>query len=498
LTPTLCHRYDLNRKSIIDASAEYVAILLARARQQWSSPGCDACVVAPEVRSDPNGERWEMRNHSNVGRKWLKRVAAMGSMSLVLAACSSGSSSTGGSPSSSGGAVTIGSFSTYTGPNAALGPEQVAGCYTAALLINKAGGILGHKVVCLPIDDRGDPADGVAAATKALATTTNLAGTLGPGGQATAVAPVFEKAGITMFADSGDSAFNHTTDKYFWRITPPDSAAGYAMALWARHLGYTRGAAVFAETTTAQTSVPTLLRGFAKLGGQMVATERLVPLAPSYQSEAARVLATHPQVIFTEADPQTDATFFKELTQLNGGKIIPIVGTQPTYTPQWQSAVGSAIGKSALATGYVALQPYAPPQGSAYLVFKKALLSDARQIKNPQQYVVDPYTMTDYDGAIIMALAMLKARSIKPSVYNSAVMDITQPGPGKTLVYSFAQGKAALAKGLSIRYIGAGGAVAFNQWHNNSQPFSAVGYTSSGGSRTAGIVKSSDLARIAG
>jgi ABC-type branched-subunit amino acid transport system substrate-binding protein len=440
-----------------------------------------------------------MRNHSTAGEEWVKWMAAMGSMSLIVAACASNSSSTsGGAPSSSHGTVTIGSFSTYTGPNAALGPEQVAGCYTAALLINKAGGVLGHTMTCLPIDDRGDPADGVAAATKALATATNLAGTLGPGGQATAVAPVFEKAGITMFADSGDSAFNHTTDTYFWRITPPDSAAGYAMALWARHLGYTRGAAVFAETTTAQTSVPTLLQGFAKLGGQMVATERLVPLAPSYQSEAARVLAAHPQVIFTEADPQTDATFFKELTQLNGGKVIPIVGTQPTYTPQWQSAIGSAIGKAALAKNYVALQPYAPPLGSAYLVFKQALLSDASQIKNPQQYVVDPYTMTDYDGVIIMALAMLKAHSIKPSVYNKAVLDITQPGPGKVLVYSFAQGKADLAKGMSIRYIGAGGAIVFNQWHNNNQPFSAVGYTSSGGSRTAGIVKGSDLARLTG
>ena len=183
---------------------------------------------------------------------------------------------------------------------------------------------------------------------------------------------------------------------------------------------------------------------------------------------------------------------------VNGGKIIPIVGTQPTYTPQWQSAVGSALGKTALAKNYVALQPYAPPLGNAYLVFKQALLSDAGQIKNPQQYVVDPYTMTDYDGVIIMALAMLKAHSVKPSVYNKAVLDITQPGPGKTLVYSFAQGKADLAKGMSIRYIGAGGAVAFNQWHNNNQPFSAVGYTSSGGSRTAGIVKSSDLAQLTG
>src|SRR6266851_8720037 len=239
--------------------------------------------------------------HSWAGRRRMATVAAAGTVAVVLAGC--GSSGSGkpasGNGAGSGGAVTIGSFSTYTGPNASLGPEQIAGCYTAALLVNQAGGILGHQAVCQAIDDRGDPADGVAAATKALATTSNFAGTLGPGGQATAVAPVFDKSSITMFADSGDSAFNHTTDAYFWRITPPDSAAGYALALWAKHLGYTRGAAIFNEATTAQTSVPTLLRGFKKLGGNMVLTKLLVAGAASYQSVAASVVAAHPQVIFT-------------------------------------------------------------------------------------------------------------------------------------------------------------------------------------------------------
>ncbi len=227
-----------------------------------------------------------------------RRLLVLGLLSCALAACGSSpatkSSSSGGpKPAASHGDLTIGSFSTYTGPNATLGPEQVAGCYTAETLINQAGGVLGHQVRCLPIDDRGDPADGVAAASKVLATTPGLVGTLGPGGQATAVAPVFEKAGITMLADTGDSAFNHTTDKYFWRITPPDSAGGYALALWAKQRGYTRGAAIFAETTTAQTSVPTLQAGFKKLGGNMVVSENLSPTQPSYQAQAARVGIRH-------------------------------------------------------------------------------------------------------------------------------------------------------------------------------------------------------------
>src|SRR5260221_6758028 len=267
---------------------------------------------------------------SRSGSRYVKAVGAVGPLAVAVAACGgqgSGNSANGGGSQS--GSLTIGSFSTYTGPNASLGPEQIAGCYTAASLINKAGGVLGHKATCQAIDDRGDPADGVAAATKALATTSDFAGTLGPGGQATAVAPAFEKAKITMFPDSGDSAFNHTTFTYFWRITPPDSSAGYAMALWARHLGYTRGVAIFNEATTAQTSVPTLLRGFKKLRGNMVMTKLLGAGAASYQSVAASVVAAHPQAITTVTDPQTADTFFNELSLLINVTMIPIVGTQP-------------------------------------------------------------------------------------------------------------------------------------------------------------------------
>ena len=57
--------------------------------------------------------------------------------------------------------------------------------------------------------------------------------------------------------------------------------------------------------------------------------------------------------------------------------------------------------------------------------------------------------------------------------------------------------KAALAKGKSIRYIGAGGTINFNQWHNNTLPFSAVGYTTKGGSRLAGIVTAAEVAKLA-
>ena len=423
------------------------------------------------------------------------RLTACTVAALVLGACGSSSSTSGGIATQPSGDINFGSDSSFTGPNANFGQEQVAGCYTAVSLIDQNGGILGHKVHCSIIDNRNDPADGVAAATKAVATITNLEGTLGPGGVATATEPVYQAAKITMMADTGDSAFNQTHDAYFWRITPPDSAGGYAMAVWALKQSYTSGAAIFSNDTTAQTSVPTLRSGYKKGGGNMVSDLSLVPDQSSYQVEAARVVAAHPQVIFTEADAQTDATFLKAFLQLNGS-MVPIIGTAPTITADWAKAVGSAIGTANLDKYYVGLQPYVAGSGPSWDVFNKALLADSAEIPNPSQWSADAYSMTDYDGINIMALAMLAAGSVVPADYNSHIVDITAPGADKTDVVSFADGKAALAAGKKIHYVGAGGAVNFNQYHNYGGDFSANGYDSSGNQTTAGVVMAADIAKI--
>jgi ABC-type branched-subunit amino acid transport system substrate-binding protein len=423
------------------------------------------------------------------------RLAAGAVAALVVGACGSSGPSTGGISAQPTGDINFGSDSSFTGPNASFGQEQVAGCYTAVSLIDQNGGILGHNAHCSIIDNRNDPADGVAAATKAVATITNLEGTLGPGGVATATEPVYEAAKITMMADTGDSAFNQTHDTYFWRVTPPDSAGGYAMAVWALKQNFTSGAAVFSNDTTAQTSVPTLRSGYKKGGGNMVADLSIVPDQSSYQVEAARLVAAHPQVIFTEADAQTDATFFKAFLQLNGS-MVPIIGTAPTITADWAKAVGNAIGKANLDKYYVGLQPYVAGSGPSWDVFNKALLADSAQIPNPSQWSADAYSMTDYDGINIMALAMLAAKSVVPLDYNSHIVDVTAPGAGKQDVTSFADGKAALAAGKSIHYIGAGGAVNFNQYHNYGGDFSANGYDASGNQTTAGVVMAADIAKI--
>src|SRR5260370_2108552 len=198
-----------------------------------------------------------MRSHAIHANTWTRRAAllAVPSLLLGLAACASPSSTRG---SSGTGPLTFGVFTPFSGPDESFGPEQLAGCIPAAAAINAAGGILDHKkIVCKTADSRGDPADAVPAAEQLIATTSSLVGILGPSSdEASATVPLFNRARIPMFGDTGQAVFNQSSFKYFYRITPPDAPVGYAMAPSARHTGHPPTPAVFGIALRPQPPLP--------------------------------------------------------------------------------------------------------------------------------------------------------------------------------------------------------------------------------------------------
>jgi len=71
-------------------------------------------------------------------------------------------------------------------------------------------------------------------------------------------------------------------------------------------------------------------------------------------------------------DGETAAMFFSELLKRHAP--IPIIGTNVTLEPAWLAAVSQSIGPTILAKSFVAVQPYAAPQGRAWEIFDDALL----------------------------------------------------------------------------------------------------------------------------
>lgn len=421
-------------------------------------------------------------------RVFFPLVASVTVGTIALAGCASPVAG-----NQTGGTLTVEAFNPFTGPDAAFGPEMMAGCEAAVTAINAAGGVQGNKLNCASTDTRGDPADAVTGATRMIAATSGLFGVLGPSSdEADATVPLINAAKVPMFADTGEASFDHTTLPFFWRLTPADDVKGYAMALYAMRKGYTRAAVVFGNDISSQSNLPTLLRAYGQLGGNMVITQKIALGQSSYRSEVEQLIAARPQVIFTEASPQANATYLSELKQL--GTLVPVIGTDATIQSDWLSAVAGAIGKDSLSRIFVAEQPYAPTTGPSWETFNKNLLASAK-VSKPDQWSSDSYTMGNYDAVTIMALAATAAKSVDPSAFNASITAVTtQSTPGAKVVHSYAEGVAALKAGDTIAYVGAAGVIDFNSWHNSSGGFEIAAYQLDGSLKLVDSVSANQIA----
>jgi branched-chain amino acid transport system substrate-binding protein len=372
--------------------------------------------------------------------------------------------------------LTIAESSTFSGANASYGTSNDAADQAAINEVNAAGGVLGDTLVLKNVDDKGDPVDAVPAANELVATTSNLVGIVGPGSEAaSALVPIFNRAKIPMFAGTGQKQYNKNTLPYFWRLQPPDEAAGAATAYYAYKLkGYKTAAFVYGDDAGSQSDKPSGVTTYLKLGGKIVANLNLQTGASSYQTEALQVAQAKPQVIITEADEATSATFFRDL--LNAGGLKPLVANSGDQTPTWVSTVGKAIGASTLQK-YFTVIGVGGGTSRSDLAAAAIYNSYVKKVSNFQPFMLNqPVIMTDWDAVNITALAMLECHSTTPTKFNGCIAKIgSTPVRGAVVVHDYAQGKAALAAGKHIAYVGGNGPVVFNRYHNSSGNFVAYG-----------------------
>jgi ABC-type branched-subunit amino acid transport system substrate-binding protein len=417
----------------------------------------------------------------------------------ALAGCAKNSSSgagTGGA-TSPGGSLTVADLAPFSGPDAALGPTYLVSCDGATQAINNAGGVLGHKLTCKAVDTRGDPADAVPATRQMFATTSNLALVIGvTSDEAASVVPVINADKMVVFAMTGQSEFDAIHYQYFYRLVPPDLEESYAMLAIAQQLGYKRIALAFGNDIGSQTFIGPAIGGIAKGGLSLVANETLDLSATTFRTEAAKIVAAHPDVILTEALGPTDATFLSEVKQLNHGTMIPVIGTSATISPDWYKSVSAALGASTLASQFHADNLVTETSGPAYTPFYNAIMSQQGKVGSSGDfptYLTAPGAVHLYDGINLAALAMTEAKSTSPAVYSPYITKIGDGTPGATVVYSYAQGIAALKQGKQIRYEGPGGPTSFDSYHDSTGIFQIDTYSPTGAVQVAGNISAAQL-----
>jgi branched-chain amino acid transport system substrate-binding protein len=441
------------------------------------------------------------RSHST-RRRAAAGLAAAALATAGLAACSSSSSSSSGATSASGShsALVVADLAPFSGPDAALGPTYLVSCDGATQAIDNAGGVLGHKLSCKGVDTRGDPADAVPATRQMFATTPNLALVIGvTSDEAASVVPVINADKMVAFGMTGQSEFDSTHFPYFYRLVPPDLAESYAMVVIAQQLGYKKIALAFGNDIGSQTFIKPAITSIGKAGQTLVANETLDLSANTFRTEAEKIVAAHPDVIFTEALGPAEATFLSEVKQLNGGKIIPVIGTSATISPDWYKSVAAAIGASTLASSFHADNLVTETSGPAYVPFQQAIMSEKGKVGstgNFDTYLTAPGAVHLYDGINLAALAMVEAKSTVPSVYAPFIAKIGDGSSGAQVVYSFAQGTAALKAGKAIRSEGPGGPTSCDSFNDSTGIFQTDTYNGSGAVQVTGNITAAQLRAV--
>ena len=421
---------------------------------------------------------------------------------LGLAACASSSGTSGGT-GGTGSALTIADVAPFSGPDAALGPTYLATCYGATTAINDAGGVLGHKLTCKSVDTRGDPADAVPAVNQMFATTSSLALVIGcTSDEAASVVPIINSHKMAMFCMTGQSEFDHVHFPYFYRLVPPDLEESYAMVAIAQQEHYSRIALAFGNDIGSQTFIQPAIAALKKAGITLTTNQTLDLSATTFRTEAEAIIQSHPDAIMTEALGSADPTLFAEIKQLNGGKVIPIIGTSAAISPPFFKAAAAAVGGSTFAADFRADNLVTETTGPAYQAFSKALLAEQGKVPgatgNFTTYLSAPGGVHLYDGINLAALAMVMSKSTSPSVYGPDIIKIGDGVPGATVVYSFAQGAAALKAGKAIRYEGPGGPTSFDGYHDSTGIFQVDTYSPSGAVNVVGNLTAAALRALSG
>ena len=282
----------------------------------------------------------------------FRRLRVLGSAAAgaVLAAglaagCSSGG---GGSSAASGTPLTVCEIAATSGPFAQLGDNDELGATAWAAMVNKAGGVLGHKITLVQENDASDPATAAALVRKCV-TQVHANFIFGPEETATASAAVpiaNELKEVTLgwqsgWAGQGISAANLTSYAFpgIGNVFFADDLATVSQLIVPRH--YTR-VAVIEDNAPGGLGNTQYMQSLASQNGYSVVASQITnPGATDDTPQALNLLKANPQIIVLGLIPGPDTiTFIKAVRAQN--PTIPISECSGCATSTFVNAVGGA------------------------------------------------------------------------------------------------------------------------------------------------------------
>lgn len=379
-------------------------------------------------------------------------------LALTLTSCAQdgdrGSQSSG---DQSSGDIVFGQLIGVTGDYAPFTPPAIAAAKIAVDEINAGGGVLDRNVVLVTEDNRST-VDGAVAGFSKLTTVNKAAvmGSLESDGQVALFDQIQQRQLPNICSSCGTTFLDERGGKYSFRATASDSDAGIIIAQVARDAGVQKLAMIVQNTEGASGPAEVATAAFERAGGT-VNSVTIEPGASSYNSEVAKALDAQPDALYLAAGVESGIPILREIDRR--GYDIPIYVSPDLITDE----VAALSNAGQLTAALNAFDIDSPAYQSYTERFRAATGGD------PEPGM---YDANNYDQYILFALAMEAAQSAGGADVAAKIIDVAS-APGKK-VYSFAEGKEALAAGEDIDFDGASSTLDMNEFGNLESPILTV------------------------
>jgi branched-chain amino acid transport system substrate-binding protein len=368
-----------------------------------------------------------------------------------------GETATGGAASTeaaSGEAIEIGALMPLTGDLQAYGESAMNGINLAIEEINAAGGVLGRPIQLAIGDTQTAPQTSIDAAQR-LVSVSGVQAVIGPmsSGEAIPVAEsVTSRNKVLQISNSATSPLisDLNDDDFMFRTVPSDAYQGVALSEVVRQRGLNNLAIIYINNDYGQGLAESFQEAFEAEGGQISGSVPYEQGQASYRGELQQLARGGAEALVLIGYPENGITILRQALEENF--FDRFVFTDGMKAPEVIDAIGADF-----LNGTVGTSPQALTESDAYQSFVKSYEAKFGEI--PPK----PYIDTAYDAVMLIALAMEKAGTVDGTAIRDALREVSDGTGTEIRPGEWAKAVEAIRNGEDINYIGASGALEFDE-----------------------------------
>ena len=349
--------------------------------------------------------------------------------------------------------IKIGALVPLTGDLAAFGETSLNGVRIAVAEANGAGGVNGAQVE-VTVGDTRTAAQASIEAAQRLVNIEGVAGLLGPlasGNTIPVVQTLSGKSGVPHLSGSTTAPSITALDDndFFFRTVPSDAYQGVALAQVARERGIDEVAIIHLNDDYGAGLAESFGAAFATKGGAITGVTPYEKGRASYRGELGQLARGGADALALIGFPENGATILRQA--LEEGFFSNFIFTDGMKAPEVIDQIGAEFLNGSFGTA-----PQALADSDAAQRFTQVYERTFEE--RPPKPFIDSF----YDAGMVLLLAMEKAGSTDGAAVRDA-MRLVANGPGTPILPGeFAKAKALIAAGQDIDYVGASGAIDFD------------------------------------